>query len=343
MAKCKRKKMGMYKKESICEKGGVKKRCLILLGILSVLLAASSVWAQKSVRLSIATGGTGGVYYPIGEGMAKVLSRYISYAEATAEVTSASVENCRLVGMKKADLALVLADTGWNAYQGKAPFKDKVPVRTLAVLYPSNLHIVTAEDKGIRKVADLRGKRISTGAPGSVTEVMALRVLEASGLDADRDIKRERLLPTESAQALKVGKLDAFFWAGGLPSSAVTDLGASPGMKMELINHADAVAKMRGKYGPFYVKGTIPAKTYTGQDGDVAVAVVWNLLVCNRDMKENVAYDVVRTLFDHKQDWIASHGDARYLALETQASGGSPIPFHPGAVRYLAEKGLTIK
>jgi TRAP transporter TAXI family solute receptor len=319
------------------------KRTLVFFGILSVLLAVSSVGAQKSLRLSIATGATGGVYYPIGRGMADILSKHIPYAEATAEVTNASVDNCHLVGMKKADLALIMADTGWNAYQGKAQFKDKVSIRALAVLYPNNLHIVTLEDKGIDKVTDLRGKRVSTGAPGSGTEVMTLRALEAFGLDADRDMKREKLLPTESAHALKAGNLDAFFWAGGLPTSAVTDLGTTPGIKIKLISHADAVAKMGGKYGPFYVKGTIPAKTYPGQDGDAAIAVVWNLLVCNQDMKENVAYDVIRTLFDHKQDLIASHGDVRYLALETQASGGSPIPFHPGAVKYFTEKGLKIK
>ena len=321
------------------------KRRLFVLGVISIvlLLVVSSVWAQKSVRLSIATGGTGGVYYPMGGAMANIISKYIPYAEATAEVTNASVDNCRLVGMKKADLALIMADTGWDAYQGQAQFKGKVPIRTIAVLYPNNMHIVTAEGKGIDKVTDLKGKRVSTGAPGSGTEVMALRVLEAFGLDPDKDMKREKLLPTESANALKDRKLDAFFWVGGLPTAAVTDLGATPGIKMRLINHADGVAKMREKYGPLYVRGTIPSKTYPGQDGDVAIAVVWNLLVCNQDMKENVAYDVIKTFFDHKQELIASHGDARYLALEPQASGGSPIPFHPGVIKYFTEKGLKIK
>lgn len=320
------------------------KRYLFILGVISVvLLVVSSVWAQKSVRLSIATGGTGGVYYPMGGGMANIISKYIPYAEATAEVTNASVDNCRLVGMKKADLALIMADTGWDAYQGQAQFKEKIPIRTVAVLYPNNMHIVTAEGKGIDKVTDLKGKRVSTGAPGSGTEIMALRVLEAYGLDPDKDMKRDKLLPTESANALKDRKIDAFFWVGGLPTAAVTDLGATPGIKMKLISHADVVDKMREKYGPLYARGTIPAKTYPGQDGDVAIAVVWNLLVCNQDMKENVAYDVIKTFFDHKQELIASHGDAKYLALEPQASGGSPIPFHPGAIKYFAEKGIKIK
>jgi TRAP transporter TAXI family solute receptor len=275
--------------------------------------------------------------------MANVLSKYIPYLEATAEVTTASVDNCLLVGKGKAELALIMADTGWDAYMGKAQFKEKIPLRTLAVLYPNNMHVVTVEGKGIEKVSDLKGKRVSTGAPGSGTEVMALRVIEAYGLDPSKDMTRDKLSVSESAGALKDGKIDAFFWVGGLPTAAVTDLGATPGVKMKLLNSADAVPKMREKYGPLYVKGIIPAKTYPGQNVDVPIAVVWNLLICNENMKESVAYDIVKTLFDHKPELIASHSDAKYLSLEPQAAGGSPIPFHPGAIRYFTEKGLKIK
>jgi hypothetical protein len=311
--------------------------------MLLFIFSVSSVWAQKTVRLSIATGGTGGVYYPLGGGMANVLSKYIPYAEATAEVTTASVDNCLLVGQRKADLALIMADTGLDAYQGKAQFKEKVPLRTVAVLYPNNMHLVTVEGKGIEKVKDLKGKRVSTGAPGSGTEVMALRVIEAYGLDPNKDMTRDRLSVSESAGALKDGKIDAFFWVGGLPTAAITDLGATPGVKMKLIGHAEAVPKMREKYGPLYVKGVIPAKTYPGQSMEIPIAVVWNLLVCNENMKESLAYDIVRTLFDHKPELVASHREASNLSLEHQAGGGSPIPFHPGAVRYFTEKGLKIK
>jgi hypothetical protein len=311
--------------------------------MLLFIFSVSSVWAQKTVRLSIATGGTGGVYYPLGGGMANVLSKYIPYAEATAEVTTASVDNCLLVGQGKADLALIMADTGWDAYQGKAQFKGKVPLRTVAVLYPNNMHMVTVEGKGIEKITDLKGKRVSTGAPGSGTEVMALRVIEAYGLDPNKDITRDRLSVSESAGALKDGKIDAFFWVGGLPTAAITDLGATPGVKMKLIGHAEAVPKMRGKYGPLYVKGVIPVKTYPGQSMEIPIAVVWNLLVCNENMKESLAYDLVKTLFDHKPELVASHREASSLSLEHQAGGGSPIPFHPGAIRYFTEKGLKIK
>ncbi len=319
------------------------KRLFTILVILIFILGLSSVWAQKSVRLSIATGGTGGVYYPLGGGMANILSKYIPYVEATAEVTTASVDNCLLVGGGKSDLALIMADVGWDAYQGKGKFKEKIPLRTVAVLYPNNMHIVTLEGKGIEKVTDLKGKRVSTGAPGSGTEVKALRVLEAYGLDPDKDMTRDKLGASESAGALKDRKIDAYFWDGGLPTASVTDLGATPGIKIKLIGHEDAIPKMREKYGPLYVKGIIPAKTYPGQDVDVSIAVVWNLLICNEKMKESVAYDIVKTLFDHKPELVAVHREARWLSLEPQAAGASPIPFHPGAIRYFTEKGLKIK
>jgi len=319
------------------------KRAFLFRIIILFVFVASSAWAQKTVRLSIATGGTGGVYYPLGGGMANIISKYIPYTEATAEVTTASVDNCRLIGAGKAELALIMADTGWDAYQGKAQFKEKVPLRTVAVLYPNNMHIVTIEGKGIEKVTDLKGKRVSTGAPGSGTEVMALRVIEAYGLDPTKDMTRDKLSVSESAGALKDRKIDAFFWVGGLPTAAVTDLGATPGIKMKLIGHADAVPKMRETYGPIYVKGVIPAKTYPGQTVDVPIAVVWNLLICHENMKVDLAYDIVKTIFDHKPELVIVHSEAKNIMLEPQAGGGSPIPFHPGSVRYFTEKGLKIK
>jgi TRAP transporter TAXI family solute receptor len=320
-------------------------RRLFLLGVtVTLIFGFTTAWAQqkKDVRLSIATGGTGGVYYPMGGGMANIISKYIPYAEATAEVTAASVDNCLLVGAGKADMAFIMADVGWDAFQAKGKFKEKVALRTLAVLYPNNMHFVTLEGKGIQKAADLKGKRVSTGAPGSGTEIKALRVLEAYGLDPDKDMKRDKLGASESAGALKDGKIDAYFWDGGLPTASVTDLGATPGVKMKLLDHGDAVSKMTEKYGPLYVKGIIRAKTYPGQDADVSIAVVWNLLICNEKMKDTVAYDVVKTIFDHKPELVLSHKDAQAIALEPQEDG-SPIPFHPGAMKYFKEKGLRVK
>lgn len=317
---------------------------LFLVGIiLGVIFIGSSGWAQKTTRLSIAAGDRGGIYYLLGGGMAHVISKYIPYVEATVEVPNAPLDSCLWIGKGRADLALIAADTGWNAYQGRASFEKKISLRTLAVLFPNNMQVVTEDGKNIEKVTDLRGKRVSTGAPESRTQKMALRVIEAYGLNPNQDMIRNRLTLTESASALKDKKLDAFFWLGGLPTSAILELSTPPGIRMKLISHAEAIPKMREKYGPIYVKGVIPAKTYPGQNTDVPIAVVWNLLVCSENMKENVAYDIVRSLFDHKPELVLSLSDAKYLSLETQGAGGSPIPFHPGAIRYFTEKGFKIK
>ncbi len=318
------------------------RRFIIFGVIVSLFFIVSTVWAQKSVRLSIATGPTGGVYYPMGGGMANILSKHIPYLEVTAEATNASIDNSRLLGAGKADFSLIMADTGWDAYQGREQFKEKIQLRTMAVIYPNNMHIVTLEGKGIERVSDLKGKRVSTGAPGSGTEKKGTRVLEAYGLDPNKDMTRDRLTPQESAGALKDRKIDAFFWDGGIPTSSVTDLGATPGIKMKLIGHEDAIPKMREKYGPLYVRGIIPAKSYPGQDADVAIAVVWNVLLCHEKMKGDLVYDILKTLFDHKPELVAVHREAAWLSLVPQA-GGSPIPYHPGAIRYFTEKGLNLK
>lgn len=312
----------------------------IAAGILGMAIAGAAV---AQTRISIATGGTGGVYYPLGGGIANVLTKYVPNMQATAEVTGASVDNMKLVGAGKAEVGFSMADTAWDAYQGQDKFKDnKQAVRALVVFYPNLTHVVTVEGKGINTMADLKGKRISTGAPGSGTEVMAFRILEAYGIDKDKDVKRERLSVAESVNALKDGKIDALIWVGGVPTPAITDLAATPNTKIKLIDHADAVDKMRAKYGPLYVKDTIAAKSYPGQEKESTNLTVWNILVVNEKADEKVVYDIVKTMFEKKAEIVAVHKDASYLALENQLTGGSPIPFHPGALKYFKEKGLKV-
>ena len=190
-----------------------------------------------------------------------------------------------------------MVDAALDALKGEDKFKgNPVEVRTLMVLYPNRMHVVTVEGTGINKMSDLKGKRVSTGSPGSATEVMAFRVIEAAGLDKDKDMTRERLGVAESTNALKDRKIDAYFWVGGLPTAAVTDLGATPNVKIKLIDHSDVVDKMNAKYGSIYTTGVIPAKTYPGQDADNKISVVQNILVANAKMTDKVAYDIVKTL-----------------------------------------------
>ena len=311
--------------------------------VLLAVFAVSSAEAQKTVRLSIATGGTGGSYFPIGGGMANIISKYVPYAEATAEVTNASIDNCLLVGRQKVELGFTMGDTAWEAYQGTGKFKEKIPLRAVAVIYPNSMHLVTVEGKGIGSVPDLKGKRVSTCSPGSGTEIMALRLLEAYGMNVDRDMKRDRLGASESAGAIKDKKIDAYFWVSALPTPSVTELGATPGIKIKLVPHADAVPKMKAKYGPLYSTGVIPAKTYPGQEADVPIALVVNMLVCHENMKESIVYDILKTLFDHKPELEAVHSATVDFKVEAQSTEGSPIPYHPGAVRYFTQKGVKLK
>jgi TRAP transporter TAXI family solute receptor len=318
---------------------------LLVSALIGAALALSGAsFAQEKYSLSIATGGTGGVYYPIGGGMANILSKYVPGMQATAEVTGGSVDNLKLIATGKPYIAFSMADAGQDAFRGEDKFKGtKVPLRTLMVLYPNRMHVVTIEGTGITKMSDLKGKRVSTGSPGSATEVMAFRVLEAAGLDKDRDITRERLGVAESVNAIKDRKLDAFFWVGGLPTAAVTDLANTPGIKIKLIDHGDAVEKMNKKYGQLYVHDSIPKATYKGMDTDNKIATVWNILVSNENLSDKTAYAIVKTIFDHKADLVAVHKESENFTLDNQKASASPIPFHPGAIKYFAERGVKLK
>ena len=307
------------------------------------LAAVFALGAQAQSNLSIATGGTGGVYYPLGGGMASVLSKYVGI-QSTAEVTGGSVANLQLINTGKPYIALTMADALQDAYRGEDKFKGKpVKVNTLMVLYPNRMHAVTLEGSGINKIADLKGKRVSTGSAGSATEVMAFRILEAAGVDKDKDITRERLGAAESANALKDRKIDAFFFVAGLPTSAVTDVANTPGIKIKMIDHAELVPAMNKKYGNLYVKDVISKDVYRGMDADNHQATVMNLLVAPTNMSEKEAHDIVKAIFDHKDELVRVHKEAENFKLENQKKDASPIPWHPGAVKYFAEKGIKLQ
>jgi len=304
---------------------------------------AFGAFAQDKVTISIATGPTGGVYYPLGGGIANILSKYLPGYSANAESTAGSVANLQLMTQKKSDLALSMADAALDGYKAQGKFSGaEVPVRALMVAYPNRMHVVTVEGRGINSFADLKGKRVSTGAPNSATELMTQRLLEAYGMDWTKDIRRERLTPEKSADSIKDNKLDAFFFVVGIPTSSVTDLAATPGTKIKLIDHAEAVEKMTAKHGPLYVRDIIPAKSYPGQDHVNHVATVWNLLVAHRDMPDQVAYNILKTIFDRKDDLILVHKEAANFDVKTQSKAAATIPYHPGAIKYFAEKGVKL-
>lgn len=311
------------------------------LALAACTLIALPAAGAETVNLSIATGGTGGVYYPLGGGMANVFSKTIPGMTATAEVTGGSVANLQLIGTGKPYIALAQADATIDAFNGVGKFKGgKVPVRTMMLLYTNLMHAVTVEGTGINTIADLKGKRVSTGSPGSATEVFAFRVLEAAGIDPNKDIQKERLGASESVNAIKDKKIDAFFFVVGLPTSSVTDLAATPGVKIKFLDHANLLPAMVKKNGNIYIADVIPKGTYPGMDKDNQATAVANLLVANANMSDQTVYNIVKTIFDKRPDLIAVHRAAGDIKLENQKPDASPVPWHPGAVKYFKEKGL---
>lgn len=313
-----------------------------LLGLVLAGAMVSGAHAQVD-RVTIGTASTGGVYYPLGGAYAAVISENLPNTEATAQVTGGSADNIKLIAADRNDIGFAMADAAYAGYQGTGEFQSEMPIRTLAVFYPSPMQVVTVEGKNIETMADLRGKRVSTGAPGSGTEIMSHRLLKAYGIDPESDIERVRLSTTESVAALKDRKIDAMMWNGAAPAPAVMSLAASPGIDIELIDSGAKVAKMREMFGPLYTKGTIPAETYPGQGEAVSVPVVWNLLVVDKRMSEEKVYNLTKALFENKGALVATHQRAKALGLASQLSGASPIPFHPGALKYFREKGLGVE
>ena len=311
----------------------------LLTGVsLGVALAVSiHVESAESKRINIATGGTGGAYYPIGGGLANMISKNIPNVQATAEVTGGGVDNVKLIKNGKADIGFVNASVVYDAVNGLDKFKDgKADLRVLAALYPNRMHVVTTESTGLQKMGDLKDKRVSTGAPGSGTEVIAFRILEAYGLDKDKDIKRERLSATESVNALKDGKIDAFIFGGAMPVAAIIDLAATPGVKIKLIDHGDALDGMNKKYGNVYARGVIPAGTYAGQDKPSSTIDVYDLLVVGGKFDDKLAYDIAKLMFTNRKDLTTIHKNMEFFTPTGQAKLAT-APLANGTIRYLKE------
>lgn len=312
-----------------------------LLAWACVCMLLAGCGEQKQI-LSISTGGTGGVYYPLGGGLANLLSQKLEGFQVTAEVTGGSVDNLKLIGSNRSEIAFSMVDVAWDAYTGRDKFQgSSLPVRTLAVLYPNRTHVVTVEGTGINGMQDLKGRRVSLGSPGSASEVLALRVLEAYGLL--QSITTERLSVAESVNAMKDRKIDAFFWVGGLPTAAVSDLAASPGTTIRFLDHAEVAAKLNSTYGPMYTETSIPRDTYSGMRQDNRNITVWNILVVPESLPEALAYEIVKVMFEHKDALVAVHKEAGHIALANQTAKFSPVPFHPGALRYYREQGLKVE
>jgi hypothetical protein len=309
-----------------------------------VSLAAPRLAGAQPSQLAIATGTTGGVYYPLGGGLANILSRTIPGMSATVEVTGGSVANNQLLGANRVGLIFSQVDASVDAVRGEDRFRGRpVKVRAIAVLYTNRMQVVTTVATGIRSLPDMKGKRISTGAPGSATEVMALRLIEAAGLDKDKDFRaRERLSPAESTNAVKDGKLDAYFFVSGVPTSAVTDLAASPGITARLVDHAEYVSKITDKYGPVYFPEVIPAGTYPGQTADNNQMSVANILAVLDTMPDALVKQIIEATWAGRAELAQVHAEGRGFTMERQKTAAAGVPWHPAAEAFWKAQGATL-
>lgn len=320
-------------------------RSLVRLAVAALVMAVASggsapVFAGPAIRLSIATGTTGGVFFPVGGGLASIISKNIPGVAATAEVTPGSVDNMRLMLAKRADLALVNADAAYDAVKGEDVFRGTpVPIRSLAPLYNGYGQLVTIDGTGINALADVRGKRVSTGAPGSGTELMALRILEAAGVHPDRDIRRERLAPAPSTDGVKDRRIDAYFWAGGVPTGTVIELAVSPGIRIRLVPLDVVIPALQRRWPGVYFRSVIVKENYPGMPADVPSFGIAVLLVVHQDFDAELAYQITKLVFEKRAELAQVHKEAANITTLGAASR-SPAPYHPGAIRYYRERGV---
>lgn len=295
--------------------------------------AAPEQGAKKFIN--IATGGTAGVYYPLGGAIANILNKNVPGANATAQTTGASVANVNLLKDGSVQMGFVQNDIAYYAVNGVEMFKDKKVdnLKGLATLYPETIQIVTLQKTGIKSVADLKGKRVAVGAVGSGVEANAHQILEAHGITY-KDIKVQYLSFAEAANNLKDGNIDAAFLTAGFPTAAVQDIAAQN--QVVLLPVEDKVADQLIQKYPFYSKITVPANTYPGQDKDVQSLAVRSMLVVNDKVDDQLAYDMAKAIFENLDALKAAHSVGKLIDKKTALEGMS-IPVHPGAEKYFKE------
>ena len=304
---------------------------------MAVTVGAGAATAKADQFINILTGGTAGVYYPLGVALAKIYGEKIDGARTQVQSTKGSVENLNLLLAGKGEFALTLGDSLKLAWAGDADagFKTKLDkIRGIAAVYPNYIQIVASKESGIKSLADLKGKSLSVGAPKSGTELNTRAIMAAAGMSY-KDLAKTEYLPfAESVELIKNRQLDATLQSAGLGVASIRDLASSVPIQVVAVP-ADMVAKL----GAPYIGATIPANTYSGQDADVATVAVVNFAVTHEGVSEEMVYQMTKQMFENLQSLVSAHKAAAEIKLE-KALEGMPVPLHPGAARYYKEKGL---
>ena len=306
-------------------------------GVLAGALVAAPLAAQGASFINILTDGTGGVYYPLGVALSKIYAEHIKDSKPSVQSTKASVENLNLLQQGRGEIAFTLGDTLADAWNGNAEvgFKQKLDkLRTVAAIYPNYIQIAALKDANIHTLADLKGKRLSVGAPKSGTELNARAILKGAGMTY-KDLGQVQYLPfNESVELMKNRQLDATLISAGLGVSALRDLCAS--VECTIVEIPKSVVE---KIGTPYQSAVIPAGTYKGQDKDVQAAAVQNYLVTRAGLSEQEVYDMTKSMFDNLPALQAAHAAAKQIKLQ-DAAKNQPVPLHPGAAKFYKEKGV---
>lgn len=314
---------------------GWKAGAAILL-VCGVALAPTAQAAPKFI--SIATGGTGGAYFPIGAGLADIINKKLTGYNASAEVTSASKVNCINVNEGKSDLALVLGDTLSYGYRGEKlggfP-KPLTNLRVIANIYPNTIQIVARKDSGVVKLADLKGKKVSVGAPGSGTEINARQIFAAARMSYHDFGRTDYLSFSESADQMKNRAIDVTLISSGLPNPGIMDIATS--QEITIVPIEGELLKILDKDTPFFVASVIPKGTYKGQDRDVSSVAIPNFLITRADLDEKTVYEITKAMFENLDRLVQAHAAAKGIRLE-DAAKGLPVPLHPGAEKYYRER-----
>jgi len=300
-----------------------------------IVLAAPQARAQQFVN--VLTGGTSGVYYPLGVAIAKIYGEKIPNVKAQVQATKASVENLNLLQQGRGEIAFSLGDSLKAAWDGdaEAGFKAKLDkLRVIGAIYPNYIQIVATSESGIKTLADLKGKSLSVGAPKSGTELNSRAILKAAGMDY-KDLGKVEYLPfAESVDLMKNRQLAATLQSAGLGVASLKDLSNSSD-----INVVAVPKEVIAKIGPPFVAETIPAGTYKGQDKDVPTAAVVNYLVTSSAVSDDLAYQMTKLVYESLPELGSAHAAGKGIKLET-AAADSPVPLHPGAIKYFKEKGV---
>jgi TRAP transporter TAXI family solute receptor len=313
------------------------KRFLAL--FMALLLAAGGAYAAEQELLSISTGGVSGVYYPLGGGIAQVVTNHVANVEMTAEASNASAANINLIAKEETDLALVQNDVAYWAVRGENMFGAPVGnLRMIASLYPEHIQLVTLKNRDIKSFADLKGKRVGVGAPGSGTVADFEAILSALDVKMD-ELRPDYLDFTNVAERLQDGQIDAGVVVAGYPTSAIMSLAAQH--EISLVNFSDEELQKMIDAFPYFRKDIVPADTYSGVSTSTSTPAVMAVLVCNANLSEELVYNITKAIFDNLPELEPVHAKARLISLEGAVDGAS-IAFHPGAAKYFAEKGMTV-